>query len=222
MATRTEIANLALSMLGSKATIQDIDDDNSVEARQARLHYDQALKRVLAASAWTFSTTWATSALHASDPPGDWTYMYAMPADALKILGVVDTAGRVRAPVPFTRAMYNGQQVLLTDHESPVWRYIFVNEDPVTYSPEFIDALVASLAARLAMPLTRKRELAKDASDQYELAVRRASAADANENNQNGEDEYKPEWHEARDYNPYDSVYTTDADGNIIEIPGSL
>lgn len=222
MSSKVEIVNLALSSLGAKSTITDLDSDASVESRQASLHYEQALKKALTASYWSFATTWGTSALLSASPPKDWTYMYALPANCLRVLGVVNAAGRVKKPKPFQRASYNGQIVLLTDTESPVWRYVFFNEDATTYSPEFVDVVAAALAARLAMPLTRKRELAKEAAAAYKTAVAIASAADANENNQNGDPDYVPEWFQERGYNDGNTVYTTDADGDIVTIPGNL
>jgi len=226
MATKVEIVNMALSSLGSKQTIQDIDSDQSVESRTASLHYESALKTALGfnATPWSFATTWATSALLSDDPPGDWSYMYAMPADAVRIIEIIDTLdSRRNRPAKYTKANYEGQLVLLTDTESPVWRYVFLNDTPATYTPEFVDALAAQLAMRMAMPLTRKRELREAARVEYANLINIASAADANEQTVNEEPDYMAPWFEDRGYDQSSRRFLyTDADGNIQEFEGSL
>lgn len=193
MANTVEICNLALSSLGSKSTIQSLEEA-SVEARQCKLHYNQARDTVLAASTWSFATKTDTSALLVSNPPGDWTYAYAEPADLVKMHRIVSEIGRIEPPLPYERGILNGQRVLFTDTWSPVWRYITNSGATGTYSPAFVNALVAQIAMRLAMPLTRKPDLRMAAAKDYAIAVREAIAVDANENSENGEPDYAPEW----------------------------
>lgn len=222
--SKVDIVNMALSVLGSKQTIQDIDSDQSTEARTANLHYENALKTALSFSNWSFATTWATSALLSDSPPDDWAYMYAMPANAVKVIEIVDTLdSRLNKPAKFTKANYGGQLVLLTDTKSPTWRYIYLNEIPGTYSPEFVDALAAQIAYRLAMPLTRKLDLQVRAQEQYKNLISAAAAADANEQTLNEEPDYTAPWHENRGYDESSRRFLyTDADGNIQEFVGNL
>lgn len=223
MASKVEICNMALSSIGSKQTIQSLDTDNGVEAGTLKLHYDQALQTALVYTNWSFATKTATSALLSADPPTDWIYMYAEPANMLRIIEIVDAVGnRLTKPRKLKRTVYDGQRVILTDTESPVWRYIYNNTDPVTYSPMFIDALVASLASRVAMPLTRKRELRQEALADYVRLISAAAADDANGNTDNDEPRYMPEWLDARGYSSSDPILRVGADGTIQEIPGNL
>lgn len=223
MASKVEICNMALSSLGAKQTIQDLDDDNSTESRTLLLHYDTALDTCLSYSDWSFARTFATSALLSASPPDDWLYMYAEPANFIRMIQIVDEYGnRMTKPRKFQRSMYDGARVILTDTETPVWRYVYRNTDPVTYSPEFTDALAASLASRVAMPLTRKRELREAALVDYARLIGMAAAKDANDSQDRDEPRYMPEWFTDRGYNDEDTVLRTNADGSITEIPGSL
>lgn len=224
MASKVDIVNMALSVLGSKQTIQDIESDQSTEARTADLHYENALKTALAFSNWSFATTWATSALLSSDPPGDWAYMYAAPANLVRMIEIIDSLdSRLNKPSKFTKANYQGQLVFLTDTKSPTWRYVFLNDTPATYSPEFVDALAAQLAYRLAMPLTRKLDLQVRAQEQYRNLISAAAAADANEQTLNEEPDYTAVWHEARGYDESSRRFLyTNADGDIQEFVGKL
>jgi hypothetical protein len=224
MASKVDIVNMALSSLGSKQTIQDIDSDQSTEARTSALHYDQALLTCLEASDWSFATTWATSALLTASPPDDWAYMYAMPSNVVKMLGIVDTLdSRVNRPAKFRKTNYEGQLVLLTDTVSPVWRYIYHNDTPATYTSQFVDALAAQLAYRLAMPLTRKLDLQKMAFETYTQLIRQAAASDANEQTLNEEPDYTAPWFEDRGYDQSSRRFLyTDSDGDIQEFAGSI
>lgn len=223
MTTKVEICNMALSSLGSKQTIQDIDADTSTEARTCKLHYDQALLTTLEAAHWSFATKTNTSALSSATPPGDWSYMYAWPANAVTIIEIVDGyAGRTSYPKKFKKHTYNGAKVLLTDTESPTWRYVYLNTDPTTYTAGFVDALAAQLAARLAMPLTRKPELRAQALQDYVRLVAAASSRDANESTDNVEPDYTAEWLTDRGYDSGKTILAVDASGDITEIPGSM
>lgn len=191
--SKVQICNLGLSAIGSKAQIQSIDELSN-EAKVCKLHYDQALETTLVDADWSFATTTATSAVLTADPPGDWSYMFALPANCLRVIEIVKTLGRTSPPLPFVRHIHEGQPVLLTDIEEPVWRYIYNNVDPSLYSPKFVSALSLQLATRLAMPITRKVEIRDDMSKQYRLAKMSASLTDATENSQNGEPEKTVEW----------------------------
>jgi len=223
MASKVEICNMALSSLGSKQTIQDLDSDNSTESRTLNLHYEAALLTCLSYADWTFATKTATSALLSADPPGDWLYMYDEPADFVRMIGIVDEYGnRMQKPRKFQRAVYDDQRVILTDTESPTWRYIYNSGDTALFSPEFVDALAASLASRVAMALTRKRELREAATADYVRLISMAAAKDGNDSQDNDEPRYLPEWFTNRDYNDQDTILQVRADGTISEIPGSL
>ena len=150
--------------------------------------------------------------------------MYAMPAYVVRMIGIVDTLdSRRNRPAKYTKANYDGQLVLLTDTQAPVWRYVFLNDTPATYTAKFVDALAAQLATRLAMPLTRKPDLRKQANDVYGTLIREASAADANEQTLNEEPDYTAPWFEDRGYDQSSRRFLyTNADGDIQEFEGNL
>lgn len=198
MATKVSICNMALSLLGSKSTIQNIDDDTSTEARVCKTHYDQALETCLSYADWSFATKTATSALMSADPPGDWAYAYAYPADCIRLTEIIPAAGRQSDRKPFEIATISGQRVILTDEESPTWRYVYRNTNPALYSPPFVDAMVAQLAYRISMQLTRKIDLMKMARESYYAMIAAAAAHDANVNAEIKEDELVVAWHEDR------------------------
>ncbi len=195
--SKVQICNLALSALGSKAKIQALTEE-SKEAQACNLHYTPALRTILEDVDWSFCSATATSALSSDDPPDDWTYMYAEPANSAKVREIVNELGRTRDPIPFARHIHNGQRMLLTDWEAPTWRYTLENDDPTTYSGAFVEAFKYLLAANIAMELTRKPEIAEAMSKQYRLAKQNANTNDANEIHENGEPEKTIEWIDIR------------------------
>lgn len=100
MTTRTEIANRALAAIAAKATIANLDLENSTEAKQARLLYDTTRDAMLRGAHWNFATrTLPLSLLKSAPgtpenptggawnpdtmPAPPWLYEYAYPSDCL-------------------------------------------------------------------------------------------------------------------------------------------
>ena len=83
--TRTEIANMALAHLGSSKTIQDLDTENSKEAKACRTFYETVVDELLRDYAWPFATQFADLALVEEDPVNEWGFSYRYPADCLMI-----------------------------------------------------------------------------------------------------------------------------------------
>lgn len=106
MTTRTEIANRALGAIASRATIVDINE-NSTEAKQARLYYDTTRDAMLRGAHWNFARrTIALTLLKsqpgtptnltgsgpwnpATMPPPPWLYEYAYPSDCVLMRSVI-------------------------------------------------------------------------------------------------------------------------------------
>lgn len=197
--SKVMICNLALSAIGDKSRIQSLSEA-SPQAAECNLHYDQCLRLVLEDVDWSFCSVTATSALLAATPPDDWTYMYAEPANSVKVREIVNALGRVRDPIPFARHYYatNAQRVLLTDFEDPTWRYTRYIDDPIIYSTKFVECLSYMIASKISMALTRKGELSEAMSKMYLRSKMEAAVTDGNEIHQNGEEPRAVEWIEAR------------------------
>lgn len=100
MTTRTDIANRALAAIAARATIANLDQENSTEAKQARLLYDATRDAMLRGAHWNFARrTLPLSLLKsapgtpenptgaawnpATMPAPPWLYEYAYPSDCL-------------------------------------------------------------------------------------------------------------------------------------------
>ncbi len=83
MPADTDIGNMALSRLGTRATIADLTE-NSTEARQINLWYATVRDDLQSLVDWNFNRV--SQALAASGtPPARWASSYAYPSDCLKM-----------------------------------------------------------------------------------------------------------------------------------------
>ncbi|TBR28110.1 MAG: hypothetical protein EPO10_14715, partial [Reyranella sp.] len=79
MPADTDIGNMALSRLGTRATIADLTE-NSTEARQLNLWYATVRDELQSLVDWNFNRV--SQALAASGtPPARWASSYAYPSD---------------------------------------------------------------------------------------------------------------------------------------------
>jgi len=158
MATKTEIANLALSHLGIGKEIADLDTEKSQEAVTMRRFYETCRDATLRDFAWPFTTKFATLALVA-DPPTEteeWDFSYRYPTDCLMIRRVqtdirVDTH---QSRIVFKLGRDDAGELVYTDEAEAKIEYTFREEDPQRFPPDFILALSFRMAVYAAPRLT--------------------------------------------------------------------
>jgi hypothetical protein len=158
VASDTDIGNLALAHLGEDGTITSFNPpDGSVQAEHCARFYPIARDMCLEAHAWNFAqrTVQLTETL---DAVNDYSFVYALPADCLKVLRVFpddwrrDLTGIDEFEVE-TDA--NGQKILMCDLESPFLLYTRQIDDTSKFSPSFVVALSYLLASMLAGPVLK-------------------------------------------------------------------
>jgi hypothetical protein len=158
VATKTEIANLALSHLGIGKEIADLDNEKSQEAVTMRRFYDQTRDAVLRDFPWPFTTRFATLALVA-DPPTEtleYAFSYRYPTDCLMIRRIqtqlrIDTN---QSRIVFKLGRDDQGQLVYTDEEEARIEYTFREEDPQRYTADFILPMSFRLAHYAAPRLT--------------------------------------------------------------------
>lgn len=172
-----DYVNRALVMLGAE-TITALTLEDSPNAATAVDLYDPTLEQLLSEWPWRFATGRVQlSQIDDVDPIDTaWTYQYALPAVTLRIVRTDVTNGRwmlYRDPESGYRRLYSD--------EASVWADIVQVPDAALFPPHFQTALVASLAAQLAMPVTRKWDIAQTFEARAQRAISSAKAHDWNE-----------------------------------------
>lgn len=146
-----DIVNRALIKIGSK-TIMSLGDDVK-SARAASKIYPMVRDRCLVAFPWNFAMKRAQRTNTTAVPVYGYRYLYAFPADALRIWDI--EGGEV--------FKVEGRSIL-TDAPPPInFRYIAQIADTSFFPPQFSDYLAAQLASELSYYLAVSAELSQKA-----------------------------------------------------------
>lgn len=175
--TETDIANLALSEIGSKL-INSIDSDGSSEARICRLHFAPVRDGLLRNHGWNFATRRASLSLLAEVPLSDWQAAWQMPLDCVRHLRV-STGDAMISGQDFS---IEGRKLLTRGCQAVSIVYVS-NAAPVAeWDSLFVEAMTVLLASRVAGPLTQSPQLAGDLLARFQrLALPSARTVDARE-----------------------------------------
>lgn len=180
-----DICNMALSHLGVGTEIANLETETSQEAISCRRFYEQARDATLKKFPWPFATRIVALGLIAEDPTPDWKYSYRYPASAL-YLWKLTSASVVLDPnvkLPYKIIGDDSGRIILTNLEDASAEYISRVENPLRYTPDFIEAISYRLAAFVAPRLSSGDafKLGEKALEMYAFTVREAQAANANE-----------------------------------------
>lgn len=179
MASEVDICNIALSRLGDSATVASIDPpEGSTQAEHCARFYPIARDALLEAHTWAFATKRVLLAELVNNW-AQWQYAYARPNDCVRAIAVLpkDAASdyqtvsawpyptapmevgamfSVDPPQPFACEINDaGAQVVYTNQESAMLRYIARVTDTTKFSYSFTMALTWSLASMLAGPIIK-------------------------------------------------------------------
>ena len=186
MASEVDICNLALGHLGDNATVASLDPpEGSAQAEHCARLYPIARDTLLEAHNWKFATRRATLAELDVDS-FNWTYAYAEPAGALRIVAILSAAdlSTDKGQEFETLGDDSGNALVLTNLEDATALYTVRVTDTTKFSPLFVDALSRLLAAYLAGPVIKgdvgKAE-AKAQMQLFRVALNLAITSDANQ-----------------------------------------
>lgn len=186
MASEVDIANLALARLGDNATVASLDPpEGSVQAEHCARFYPLARDALLEMHAWKFATRRVLLA-KLTVPSWDWSFAYAEPTGALKLLGVLSaTASNDDETQPYeAESDSSGAAIILTNQEDASLRFVARVTDTTKFSPLFVDALAWLLASYLAGPVLKGdagAAMSKACLQSFLLAFSNAKVSDTNQ-----------------------------------------
>ena len=164
------ICSAALTLAGGKSITSFLD--GSVEAQLSVTHYNRLRDAVTAAAEWSHATTRAGPLVALVDAPLHWTYEYPLPAECLRVIEVMDADGD-------TIESYDIEgRSILADDEQVYVRYVRQVTDTTAWSPLFVEAVVARLAAEFAIPLSSSRTLHEQLMRLYAAKIEEAETID--------------------------------------------
>ena len=189
------ICNMALARLG-QSTIQSITETNSVGAEFCNLFYKPVRQWLLRHHPWGFAKTSVALAQTTTTPLG-WDFQYQLPEGCLRVWSVVDEAGSgTELVASFANGELNYKPMASSStpiefdifgdklHTNLGAAYAVYNQDitdPELFDPMFSDAFAWRLAYEVAMPLSGKMALRKQALEGFEMSMASATTASSNE-----------------------------------------
>ncbi len=179
MASKVEICNSALNMLGAN-NITDLTED-SKNARLLNQRYEPIRDAVFRTHAWNCLIKRIELAADTDTPTHEYTYQYTLPADCLRVLRIGGHHDGSSSDLD------NGQQFkiegrkVLTDETTVYLIYISKITDVNEYDTLLQETIAARLAAELCHAVTSSTSLAGQLKESYEEKLREARFTDATE-----------------------------------------
>jgi hypothetical protein len=170
MASITEIANLALSLIGESG-ISDISDTSDKASRTCATNFNQARDECLAMARWSFAKRQATVTKLTAAPSFEWAAAFELPVDFIRLCKIAgDDAWN---PKEYFDVQGRTLLVNLDDEAATTLNieYIRREEDPTLYSPLFVEALSYKLAHKIAKVLTDSDRRSQEILREFEQVV---------------------------------------------------
>lgn len=188
MPSTVSISNEALAEIGADS-IASMDEE-SVAATECRRAFDNVVSDLLERSEWGFKTRRITGSAITNDRISEWNFAYSKPSGASKISRVLIPAddsypewGTYSNPIwdsygsiPFVEV----GGTIYTNVEDAVLEYTAANVDVSAFPSLFRRAVAIELAARIAYPIKKDRQLRGDMIQMSEIVTARAIADDQN------------------------------------------
>jgi hypothetical protein len=184
-ASKTVIANLALSHLGIGKEIADIDTESSAEANTMRRFYEIARDKTLRDFNWPFATKIANLVLVETSPNNEWAYSYRYPSDCLrlrKIQSGIPYDNR-QSRIPYRIGQDDSGKVIFCNLSSPVIEYTKREIVTSLYDSDFTMAFSYLLAHYSAPRLSGGDpfKVGDKAMANYDMEISKAKATSYNE-----------------------------------------
>lgn len=186
MTTKVEIVNIALSIIGANL-ITSLDDD-SEEAKLAKLHYDIARDATLEVQEWTFAVKRFNPAQDKETPLFGWGFQFTVPSEIIRVLSCDRIDADTQPPNDVLDVNY------VSEFEQIDWILedgkILCNVELVNarglrrvtetgkFSALFVHAFAAKLAILLAIPLTQSNTIFDKAVALYGAMISEAKSRD--------------------------------------------
>lgn len=170
MATEIEIINSALSKIRGR-TITSLDD-NSTEARLAKVLYPPVRDAALRKHSWRFAIKRVELGLLSEVPAYGFSYAFQLPSDCLRVLETDSYEDD-----DWTQ---EGTKIL-ANRNSFFCKIIWRQTDAEQYDPVFVEYLAFELAAQMALPLTNGTTIAQGMEQKAGSLLREARTYSAQE-----------------------------------------
>lgn len=173
MSSFVQIANAVAILIGTEARITD-PADNRTLARTVREVWDINRRAALRDGSWNFAARTLDLPALAGTVPGDWSAMFQLPADAVRLLEVLTDGARDDYKLE--------GRVILTRAAGPLAVRVVVDvTEPALWDELFADAFAARMAWKIGKRIAGSGYSADAGERAYRAAVTSAKSTDARE-----------------------------------------
>lgn len=173
MASKTDIANRALSKLG-QGRVSNIDTVDIKAAKVMRYMWDHVRDLMLSSYPWNFAVTRTQLAADATTPSWGYAKQYTVPSDFLSLLEIKGN------PDYRMESTLSGGRKILTDASAPLYiRYIRRVVDTGEFDAFFVETLSSRLAFEGCEEITQSNAKKDALYKEYIKNIKDAFAADA-------------------------------------------
>lgn len=184
MATKTEIANMALIRIGETKLLTDVDSQTTNAAAIAvNALWNTEREALLRDFNWTFARKYAPLTLEtgtlAVPATPDFIFNYTYPADAVFVRRLVTCKGRQDcSPPPFQigRSISGGSRVVQTNLEDAMAEYTVDITNTSEFDENFVQALTLKLAMRLAPGRSRIEGIVEACKKDFDELMTKAAS----------------------------------------------
>lgn len=175
MSSKTEIANIALGLIGGTRITSFTDG-----TKNANLISDvyDPLRRHLLAYPWNFSTTRVQLAQLTSTPAFEYDYAYALPSDWIYTVAVHDNESGL-GTIEYREEQQDSQNVILSNSNQVYLLYAKDEADTNIWSANFRRAMATALARDLSIGIANSNNLQQSMSRMANRALNIAKATDS-------------------------------------------
>lgn len=180
MASPIDICNLALAHLGETPNLSSIDPpEGSAHAEACARFYPIARDVAVEAINWPFAMARVVLAeLTPAEPVTSWLFAYALPADYVKAVGVVQP-GVLDEEQDSSQFVIEGR-VIYTNAETATLRYVQKQTDTTKWPAEFVVAVSWLLASYLAGAICEDKSVKNWAYEMWREEIGRSAQSNAN------------------------------------------
>lgn len=175
------ICNSALAKIGAER-ILSLSDDNP-RALVMSEQFPKVRDNLLYSHPWKFAIKQQELALLSTTPLIKFTYQFQLPNDCLRVIGT---------DLPGAAEWQEEGRVILCNFSTLKVRFISNSTDYANYTPGFVEALAAVLAADVCYSLVQNAALKSELVKESEMKVRQARSFNAQESG--GDRVYADTW----------------------------
>ena len=178
MTSQTDLANIALGMIGGTRITQFTDGSNN--ANEVQNIYDELRDDLTRKHSWNFATKRLKLAQLTEEPAFGFDHAYPLPSDWIKTMSVHDNDDGAGTIVYKTEQVAS-QICIATDADEVFLRYVSRQIDVNLMPLDFRRALITALARDLAIPVANSNTLRREMADEARQAVAGARSRDGTE-----------------------------------------